>query len=170
MLSSQDSTPCIPSSSQEVMEEDQGSDVMVDAASSPAAPALLQLGQSNEKEITIDKQPDEKENLVVELTRIQQNQALAISNSLMPIMINNMFEEQRDCEQREAISSFLAVGFGQIFNVQIGPGTGTLRNLLIPSSLIQIGFASREINSLNTILNFLDQNTAATIYVLPNTL
>jgi len=47
------------------MEEDQGSDVMVDAASSPAAPALFQPGQSNEKEITIDKQPDEKENLVV---------------------------------------------------------------------------------------------------------
>ena len=65
MLGSQDSTHCIPSSNQEVMEEDQGSDVMVDAASSPAAPALFQPGQSNEKEITIDKQPDEKENLVV---------------------------------------------------------------------------------------------------------
>ena len=58
----------------------------------------------------LTKQPDEKENLVVEHTGIQQNQALAISNSLMPIMINKMFEEQRDYEQREAISSFLAAG------------------------------------------------------------
>ena len=110
MLGSQDSTGCIPSSNQEVMEEDQGSVVIVDAASSPATPALLQPRQSNERKITIDKQPDEKENLVVEHTGIQQNQALAISNSPMPIMINKMFEEQRECEQREAISSFLAAG------------------------------------------------------------
>ena len=165
MLSSQDSTRRIPSSNQEVMEEDQGSDVMVDAASSPAAPALFQPGQSNEKEITIDKQPDEKENLVVEHTGIQQNQALAISNSPMPIMINNMLEEQRDCEQREAISGFLVAGLRQIFNGQIALGTtGTLRNLPIPSSL------SLGINSLNIILNFLDQNTAATISVLSSTL
>jgi len=117
MLGSQDSTRRIPSSNQEVMEEDQGSDVMVDAASSPAAPAFLQPRQSNERKITIDKQPDEKENLVVEHTGIQQNQALAINNSPMPIMINKMFKEQRDYEQREAISSFLAAGLRQIFNV-----------------------------------------------------
>jgi len=80
-------------------------------------------------------------------------------------MINNMLEEQRDCEQREAISGFLAAGLRQIFNGQIALGTtGTLRNLPIPSSL------SLGINSLNIILNFLDQNTAATISVLSSTL
>ena len=71
MLGTQDSTRCIPSSNQEVMEEDQGSAMIVDAASSPAAPAFLQPRQSNERKITIDKQPDEKENLVVEHTGIQ---------------------------------------------------------------------------------------------------
>ena len=82
-----------------------------------------------------------------------------------------MLEEQRDCEQREAISGFLAAGLRQIFNGQIAPGTtGTLRNLPIPSSLIQIDLASLGINSLNTIMNFLDQNIATTISVLSNTL
>ena len=55
MLGSQDSTRRIPSSNQEVMEEDQGSAVIVDAASSPAAPSFLQPRQSNERENTIDK-------------------------------------------------------------------------------------------------------------------
>jgi hypothetical protein len=68
-------------------------------------------------------------------------------------MINNIFEEQRDYEQREAISSFLAAALRQIFNVQIAPGTRTLRNLPIPSSLIKIDLASLGINSLNTTLN-----------------
>jgi hypothetical protein len=134
MLGSHELTCCIPSSNQEVVEEDQDSAVIVDAASFPAAPALLQPRQSNKRGITIDKQPNEKENFLVEHTEIQQNQALAISDSPMPIMINNIFEEQRDYEQREAISSFLAAGLRHIFNVQIAPGTRTLRNLPIPSS------------------------------------
>ena len=55
MLGFQDSTRRIPSSNQEVMEEDQGFVVIVDAASSLAAPAFLQPRQSNERENTIDK-------------------------------------------------------------------------------------------------------------------
>ena len=57
MLGSHDCTHCILSS---VMEEEQGYAMMVDAASCHAAPALLQLGQGNEKKISIDKQHDEQ--------------------------------------------------------------------------------------------------------------
>jgi len=78
------------------MEEEQGYAVMVDAASCHAASALLQLGQGNEKKISIDKQHDEQENLVAELAGIQQNQALAISNSPMPVVIDNTSKTNQD--------------------------------------------------------------------------
>jgi hypothetical protein len=151
------------------MEEDQGFAAMVDAASSPAAPAPLQLGQGSEKEFTTDKQPDQQENLVVEQTGTQQDdqQHVTVPPALTVMTgsnINWLPTNQKDIDQREAISKFLADGLRQLIVNQSNDGFSKIMGSLdTPSSFIHIDLAALGITSLSIAVNIPDQCDASLV-------
>jgi hypothetical protein len=163
---------------------DQVPAVMVDAASSSVATAILH--------VNIDKQAVEKNNLVEQVViqhnkdltvgcptlsamdnslttnqdehvpnvmminqkETDQNQVPATNDLLVPIMDNNLTEEQRDREQREFIYNFLAAGLKHL---------GIMGGLAIPNSLIQIDLAALGISSINIVINAPAQKSTLTI-------